>query len=302
MANRMDKLRAITCFMRTVEKGSLTAAAADLQMSLPSMTRTLAALERELGTTLLNRTTRHLYLTDDGRQYLEHCRQILDQVRDAEATLRSRRIELRGRLTVTASVLFGRHFIAPLASEFIRRHPGVVVDLVFVDRVVNLLVEGVDAAVRIGRLADSSLVAIQLSKVRRVVCAAPAYLQRRGVPQSVQDIRRHDCVQFNGLAPRGDWYFRVGTRRRHVVVNAVLSCNQADAAIDACASGAGLGSFLSYMVAPYIRDGRLNYVLEALECEPLPIHFVYPYTRMLSPVLRAFSDWCVPKLRVARFD
>src|SRR4051812_40263892 len=178
----MDKLRAMAGFVRIVDKGSLTAAAAGLGVSLPAMVRSLAGLERELGATLLNRTTRRLHLTDEGRLYLERCRAILGQVQEAEATLHSRRAAPRGRLAVTASVLFGQRYIAPLMSEFLQRHPEVSGDLLFVDRVVNLIEEGIDAAVRIGHLPDSSLAAIPLGKVRRVVCASPAYLRDHGVP------------------------------------------------------------------------------------------------------------------------
>src|SRR5687768_15525421 len=156
----MDKLRAMTGFVRIVDKGSLTAAATDLGVSLPTMVRTLAALERELGATLLNRTTRRLSLTDEGRQYLEHCRAILGTVQEAEAALHSRRAAPRGRLSVTASVLFGRRYVGPIMAEFLQRHPEVSAELLFIDRVVNLVEEGVDAAIRIGRLADSSLAAI----------------------------------------------------------------------------------------------------------------------------------------------
>jgi DNA-binding transcriptional LysR family regulator len=297
----MDKLRAINCFVRIVEKGSLTAAAADLNMSPPTMVRALAGLERELHATLLNRTTRRIHLTDEGRQYLEHCRVILGQVRESEAKLSSGRAEPHGRLTVTASVMFGRRYIAPIVNEFILRYPRVSADLLFVDRVANLIEEGLDAAVRVGHLADSSLVAIPLGKVRRVVCASPAYLRRNGVPRRPEDIRRHVCVRFTGLAPRSEWHFRVNARRVGVSFTSALTCNQADVAIDACANGLGLGSFLSYMVAPQKRADKLKYVLENFETEPLPIQFVYPHTRILSPAVRAFADLCAKRLRQTRF-
>jgi DNA-binding transcriptional LysR family regulator len=296
----VDKLRAIMSYVRIVDRGSLTAAAADLGVSLPSMVRTLAALERELGVTLLNRTTRRLHLTDAGQQYLEHCRTILGQVQVAEATLQSRRIAPRGRLAVTASVLFGRRYVAPIVTELVQNHPGVTADLLFVDRVVNLVEEGLDAAVRIGRLGDSSLVAIPLGAVRRVVCASPTYLRRHGVPRRPEDLRAHHLVRFTGLAPRAEWVFRSPSRR--VPVASVLACNQADAAIEACVGGLGLGMFLSYMVAPAVRARRLRYVLEDFEPEPLPVHLLYPHSRSVSPTVRAFADLCAEKLRQTRFD
>jgi DNA-binding transcriptional LysR family regulator len=298
----MDKLRAISYFVRIVEKGSLTAAAADLNTSLPSMVRTLAGLEHELGATLLNRTTRRIHLTDEGSQYLEHCRLILGQVRESEAKLRARRTETHGKLAITASVMFGRRYIAPIVNEFIHLHPRVTAELLFVDRVVNLVEEGLDAAIRIGRLADSSLIAIPLGEIRRVVCASPAYLHGHGVPRRPEDVRRHACVRFTGLAPHGEWHFRVNSRRIGVPITSVLTCNQADSAIEACVSGLGLGSFLSYMVAPHKRTEKLKYVLENFEAEPLPIQIVYPHTRMLSPAVRTFADLCAKRLRQTRFD
>jgi len=285
----VDRLRAMGAFVRIVDRGSLTAAAVDLGVSLPSMVRTLATLERELGTTLLNRTTRRIHLTDEGRQYLEHCRAILGQVQEAEATLHARRAVPGGRLTVTASVLFGQRYVAPLMSEFVSRHPQVSAELLFVDRLVNLVEEGVDAAVRIGRLVDSSLAAIPLGEVRRVTCASPAYLRAHGVPKRPQDLRDHRCVRVTGLTPRAEW-------------PSVLTCNLAEVAIDACADGLGVGVFLSYMVAPLVRSGKLQYVLEEFESAPLPVQFLYPQSRMLSPTVRAFADLCSKKLRAAKFD
>jgi len=163
----MDKLRAMAGFVRIIEKGSLTAAAADLGASLPSVVRGLATLERDLGVTLINRTTRRLHLTDEGRQYLDHCRGILAAVRAADAG--AGRSEPRGRLAVTASVMFGKRYIADLAGEFVQRYPEVRGELLFVDRMVNLVEEGIDVGIRIGRLTDSSLVAIPVGLVRRVV-------------------------------------------------------------------------------------------------------------------------------------
>jgi DNA-binding transcriptional LysR family regulator len=296
----VDKLRAMTSFVRIVDKGSLTAAAADLGASLPSMVRTLAALERELGARLLVRTTRRLSLTDEGRQYLEQCRTILGQVREVEEALHSRRSAPQGRLAVTASVLFGRSYVAPLMSEFLQRHPEVRGELLFVDRVVNLVEEGIDAAIRIGRLEDSSLVAIRLGEVRRVVCASPAYLRSHGVPRRPEDLRTHRCVHFTGLAPQAEWTF--ASRRRKVAIAPAVTCNQADAAVEACAGGLGPGLFLSYMVAPLMRSGKLKYLLEEFEPAPLPVHFLYPQSRLLSPTVRAFADLCAKKLREAKFD
>ena len=298
----MDKLAAMNTFVRIVEKGSLTAAAAALDTSLPSVVRTLAALERNLGVRLLNRTTRRIHLTDDGAQYLERCRTILSAMQEAEAALTSRRTEPTGRLVVTASVLFGRRYVAPIVSDFLQRHSNVSADLLFLDRVVNLVEEGIDVAIRIGQLRDSSLVAVPVGWVRRVVCAAPEYLQRRGIPRTPQDIRNHSCVRHTGLAPRADWHFRIGRRALTIPINAVVSCNDIDSSLYACLSGRGLGMFLSYQTAPYRNQKKLRYVLEEFETEPLPVHVVYPQARLVTGKVRAFVDDCVSKLRQAPFD
>lgn len=298
----MDKLRAMTVFVHIVEKGSLTAAATALNTSLPSMVRTLAALERDLGVRLLNRTTRRIHLTDEGAQYLERCRAVLTAVQEMDAAVTSRRVEPHGRLAVTASVLFGRRYVAPIVSDFLRHHPSVSADLLFVDRIVNLVEEGIDVAVRIGHLRDSSLVAVPVGQARRVVCASPEYLQRRGVPRTPEDIRKHPCVRHTGLAPRGDWQFRVGRRTVSIPINAVISCNEIDSALKACRSGRGLGMFLSYQTAPYRDEKKLRYVLEEFEMEPLPVQVVYPQARLVTSKVRAFVADCVSRLRQVPFD
>ena len=298
----MDKFQAMTAFVRIVEKGSLTAAASALDTSLPSVVRTLAALERHLGIRLLNRTTRRIHLTDEGAQYLERCRIILSGVEETEAGLASRHLEPQGKLSVTASVMFGRRYIAPIVSEFIRRHPNVSADLLFVDRVVNVIEEGLDVAIRIGRLSDSSLVSIPVGKVRRVICATPQYLRRHGIPRAPADVRTHRCIRHSGLAPRSEWHFRAGRRNVIVPITSVVTCNDIDSSLKACMNGLGLGMFLSYQVEPGKKSGKLRYVLEEFEPEPLPVQVVYPHSKLLSTKVRAFVDECVGKLRRVGFD
>src|SRR3954469_17802818 len=206
----MDKVVAMTTFVRIVETGSLTAAANTLDASLPTVVRTLAALERHLGVSLLKRTTRRIHLTEDGAQYLERCRIILSALQEADDALVSRRSEPAGKLTVTASALFGRRFIAPIVYDFVKRYPKVSADMLFVDRVVNLIEEGVDVGVRIAHLKDSSMIAIPVGRTRRVVCASEAYLRRHGIPQNPKDLREHTCIRHIGLTPRNEWQLRVG--------------------------------------------------------------------------------------------
>src|SRR6185295_1007756 len=210
----MDKFTAMKTFVRIVEAGSLTGAANGLDTSLPTVVRTLAALERELGVSLLKRTTRRIHLTDEGTQYLERCRDILTATQEAEDILVARRTEPVGKLSVTASVAFGRRYLTPIVCGFLQRYPKVTADVLLVDRVVDLIEEGMDAAIRIGHLRDSSLVAIEVGRVRRVVCASEKYLRRHGVPQSPSDIRNHRCVRHLGLSPRSEWHFQVGSRQQ----------------------------------------------------------------------------------------
>jgi DNA-binding transcriptional LysR family regulator len=298
----MDKLGAMQTFVRIVDAGSLTRAADSLDTSLPTVVRTLAALERDLGVSLLKRTTRRIRLTDEGAQYLVRCRDILAATQEAEAQLTARRTEPVGKLSVTASVLFGRRHLAPILFEFLLRHPKVNAEILFVDRVVNLIEEGIDVAIRIAHLRDSSIIAIPVGRVRRVVCASEKYLRTHGVPQTPDDIRRHVCVRHLGLVPRNEWQFRTGERDVSVPINSVVTSNDIDSAVDACLKGVGLGIFLSYMVAPYRKSGHLQYVLEKFETEPIPVQVVYAQSRLMSNRVRAFVDECVKQLRRSKFD
>jgi DNA-binding transcriptional LysR family regulator len=292
----MDKLKAMATFVQIVEKGSLTAAADVLDISLPSTVRSLAALERSLGARLLHRTTRRIALTDEGRAYYERARRILGDVADAEAAVTQKQGALRGRLAIGASVMFGRLNLAPLAAEFLAKHPEVKMELLLVDRVVNLVEEGLDASIRIGPLADSSLVAVELGRTRRVVCATPAVLKRHGTPRQPADLEGVPCIRTTGLA-LNDWEFAAGRKTNHVRVEGPISTNQIDAALDACLRGLGYGRFLEYQVAAYRRDGRLRYVLEDHELPAVPVSLVYPQARLVSARLRAFIDWLVPRMR-----
>jgi DNA-binding transcriptional LysR family regulator len=298
----MDKLTAMTTFLRIVECGSMTAAANALDTSLPTVVRTLAALERKLGVSLLKRTTRRIHLTDEGAQYLERCRVILSAVQDAEDALLSRTSEPVGKLTVTASALFGRRYIAPIVNNFVQCHPKVTAEMLFADRIVNMVEEGVDVGFRIAHLRDSSMIAVPVGRTRRVVCASPKYLQRYGIPKSPNDLNRHICVRHIGLTPRSEWHFRVGGRQVAKPITSAVTCNDVDSSVNACIGGLGLGMFLSYMVAPNKSRGELKYVLENFEVEPIPIQVVYPQSKLISNRVRSFLDESISKLRSLRFE
>ena len=292
----MDKLRAMQTFVAIVDSGSLTAAADALRLSGPTVVRLLAALEREVGVRLLNRTTRRSSLTDEGREYYERCRRVLAEVDAADAMLSARQAEPRGRLRITAPSAYGRLHIAPIAREFLRRYPNVEVELLLLDRVVDLIEEGIDAAVRIAHLPESSLVAVRVGEVRRVVCAAPPYLRKHDPPLQPADLAAHRCIAYAGLVPDDMWTFgRKGEQR--ISVRSVLRTNQFDVALDACLAGLGCGQFLSYQVADQLQARTLRSVLDEFAPPPVPIQIVYPQARLLSPNVRAFVDLAVTSLR-----
>ena len=293
----MDKLRAMETFVRIVDRGSLTAAAETLSTSLPSVVRMLAALEAELGVRLLNRTTRRLSPTDEGREYFERCKRVLADIDEADAALSARRAAPKGRLRITAPVMFGRLRVAPLVAEFILKHPALQIELTLLDRIVDLVEEGIDAGIRIARLPDSTLVAVPVGQTRRVVCASPAYLKRAGTPKTPRDLMQHRCISFSGLAAGNAWSF--GDGNAQIEVPSALATNQVDAAIDACLRGVGPGQFLCYQVQALLDAGKLKRVLQSFEPEPVAIQLVYPQARLLSANVRAFVDWAVPRLRVS---
>ncbi len=292
----MDKLAAMRGFVEVVDRGSLTAAGRALGRSLPAMVRSLAALEEDLGAVLLRRTTRRMSLTEEGRLYLERCRRILADVAEAEALVGSGRAEVRGELRVTAPVLFGQMHVAPALRDFARAHPAVRLELLLLDRVVDLVEEGIDLAVRIGALPDSSMVAARVGEVRRVVCASPGLLAEGGEPSHPRELAGRPCVRFSGLAPGPAWRFRDGARELSVPVAGSLATNQAAAALDACAEGLGFGLFLSYQVEPAVRAGRLRVVLADFEPPPLPVSLVYRDARLVTSRLRALLEWLKPRL------
>jgi DNA-binding transcriptional LysR family regulator len=292
----MDRLRAMEVFVCIVDAGSLTAAADALGVSAPSVVRTLAALESSLGVRLLNRTTRRSSLTDAGREYAERCRRVLAEVEAADAALSARRVEPSGRLRLTAPVVYGRSHLAPIVGEYIARHPAVEVELLLLDRVVDLVEEGLDAAVRISHLPESSLVATRVGETRRVVCAAPVYLQRAGSPETPGDLAAHRCVVFSGLTHGGEFTF-AGEPPLRVSVRPVLRTNQFDVALDAVRQGLGCGQFLCYQVRALLDRGELVRLLPAHEPPPVPISIVYPQARLLSANVRTFVDLASSRLR-----
>src|SRR5258706_10103783 len=236
----MDRFDAMTVFVRVVEAGSLSAAARLMPMSLTSVSRQISDLEARLGTQLLRRTTRRLALTDEGRLFYDRAKAILGELEEVETTLSAGRSEPSGRLRVSAPVLIGRLLLAPLLPRFLARHPSVAIDLLLVDRVVNLVEEDIHLAVRVGRLPDSSLVARKLADVRMVVCAASGYLARRGTPLTPDDLGQHDCLVFSDVPGTAEWRFQSSAGRVSVRVPSRLWANSLDALVSAAIEGAGI--------------------------------------------------------------
>lgn len=292
---RMDKFRAMQTFVAIAEAGSLTAAARALGTSLPAVVRSLAGYERELGVRLFQRTTRRITLTGEGRQHLERSRHILSALQEAEAALSAEASAPAGDLHITAPVLFGQMYVAPVVTRFVQRHPGVRCTTLLLDRVVNLLEEGLDLGIRIGDLEDSSLVAQPLGEVRRVVVATPALLRRCGVPRHPRDLQALNCIRVSsGGTGWGD--FRENGRAFQVSVSGNLEFNHVWPAVQACAEGAGFGMFFSYQVEPLLERKQLRVVLEDFELPPRPISMVYPHARLLPARTRAFIEFARQEL------
>src|SRR5450631_2738830 len=283
----MDRIDAMQAFVAVADLEGFAPAARKLGLSASAVTRLVAALEDRLGARLLQRTTRSVTLTDAGARYLERARRILGDVEEAETAAEGERTRPSGRLVVSAPVGFGRLHVSPVMSAYLKRYREVSGELRLSDRVINLVEDGVDIAVRIGYLADSSLVARQVGEMRRVVVAAPAYLKRRGEPTSPEAIVAHDTIQF-GAAP--DWRFVREGHELRVTPAPRFITNSADAAIRYAEEGGGLTRVLAYQAADAIKRGKLKILLATSEEPVMPIHLVYPTSRLLSAKVRSFID------------
>jgi DNA-binding transcriptional LysR family regulator len=294
------QLEALRVFVAVSEAGGFAAAARKLRLSPPAVTRSIAALEEHLGARLLHRTTRIVRLTEAGERFLADGRRILAAIEEAEAAARGAHVEPQGELGVTAPALFGRMHVAPILMEFLGKHPKVRVRALFADRVVHLVDEGFDVAVRIAPLPDSSLTAKRVGSVRRVVVASPAYLAAHGTPRTPEALEGHRAVAF--LATGGaanPWMFRAPGGGARIVARPQVSLrvNAGEVAIDAALAGHGLSRALSYQVREHVAAGRLVVVLEAYEPPPVPVQVVYPEGRRAAAKVSAFVDFAVERLR-----
>ena len=293
----MDRLEAMSAVLAAVEAGSLSGASRKLGMPLATVSRKVSELEAHLRTRLVTRTSRRLILTDAGRSYIAACKRILDDIREAERAAAGEYSAPRGELIITAPIVFGRLHVLPVVLEFLKTYPEIDVRLTLADRIVNLQEDHVDLAVRIGELPDSSLVAMRVGSIGRVVCGSPAYFAERGTLKGPDELRRHDCITFNGLTSPEAWIFPSGKGNISVAVHSRLIVNTAEAAIDAAITGLGITRVLSYQVADALRTGALLLALREFEPPPVPVSLVHAGQGRLALKLRAILDFAGPRLK-----
>lgn len=279
-----------------VDSGSFSAAARRLGVPLSTVSRQVGELESHLKTRLLLRSTRQLSLTEAGQSYLAACRRILEEVGEAERAASGEYAAPKGDLVITAPIVFGRLHVLPVVVAFLQAYPDIKVRLVQSDRLAHLLDDHIDVAVRIGKLPDSSLVALGLGGIRRMVCASPGYFAERGVPASPEALKDHDCITFGAMASEQNWVFRAGKSEISVPIHARLVVNTAEAAIDAASAGMGITQLLSYQIANARQAGVLELALESFEPAPWPVSLVHAGQGLLPLKLRAFLDFARPRL------
>ncbi len=293
----MDRLRSIQVFIAVADCQGFAPAANQLSISPPAVTRYISMLEDHLGARLFTRTTRSVRLTDVGKRFLADGRRILLELEEAEHAAVGSHSEPRGELSITAPVLFGRMFVTPALGEFLNTYSHVNARTMFVDRVVNLIDEGLDVGIRIGDLPDSSLTAVRCGNVRQVVFAAPEYIKKHGLPMQPEDLKDHTLIQSVAAGGSHAWDFQINGARTSVHVKPRVQMNTNDAAIEMAQRGWGLSRVLSYQISPFIEAGRLKPVLEEFELPSMPIHVVHQEGRMVSGKVRAFVDFMVERLR-----
>jgi DNA-binding transcriptional LysR family regulator len=293
----MDRLQTMAVFIAVAEEAGFAAAARRMNMSPPSVTRAVGELEARLGARLLHRTTRTVRLTDAGERYVADCRRIISEVAEADRHAAGVHAAPSGAVTLTGSALFGRIVLTPILLEILDRYPEITINTLFVDRVVNLVDEGIDIAVRIAELPDSTLAAVRVGSVRRVLCASPDYLAAAGYPQSPRDLAGHETIDFTNIMSRGEWAFVQDDRTYNYKTRSRLQANSADVAIAAAVAGRGVTRVLSYMIAPQLARGELEIVLPAFTPPAVPVHVVHKEQGQTSGRVRAIVDLLADKLK-----
>ena len=293
----MDRFDAIKTLLAAVDGGSLSAASRSLGMPLPTVSRKVSELEAHLGTQIVVRTSRRLLLTDAGTSFVEAARLVMAQLEDAERAASGEYRAPRGDLLVTATIMFGKLHVTPMVIDFLAAYPDVNVRLVLADHVINMLEHHVDAAIRIGTLPDSNLVATRVGEIQWCTCASPDYLSRHGTPSQPSDLHRHACVAFEGLLQSRHWVFGQGSACETITINPRFAANTAEAVIEAGLAGIGIVRVTSYQAATAIGAGRLVSVLSDARPPPLPVHLVHTGQTMIPLKLRAFLEFAKPRLK-----
>ncbi len=296
----MDRFEAMTTFVAVVDNHGFAAAARRTGHSPATVTRAVAWLEKHFNVRLLTRTTRSVKLTEAGSRLVDGCRRILAELGEADLLMSGERSNPRGTLVVTAPVQFGTLKVLPHLDRFLSTYPDVSARLVLLDRVVNMVDEGIDVAIRLGHLPESNLIALPVGQVRRVVCASPTYLSRNAAIRRPADLQQHECISFTQVTPNDHWAFAQGPGARastQVRVKPRLVVNTAAAAIAAALAGRGVTRVLSYQVEQHLAAETLQLILEPFEQAPMPVHIVFPESRLAAAKTRAFVDMVVPALR-----
>ncbi|MGJ7512978.1 LysR family transcriptional regulator [Pseudomonas baetica] len=293
----MDRFQEMQIFVTVSQMQGFSSAARHLGVSAASVSRAVTALEARIGTQLLTRTTRTVNLSEAGQRYLEDCRRILAEVQEAEDSAAGSHAQPRGQLTITAPVLFGQLFVTPIMVDYLDQFPEVSINGVLVDRVVSMVEEGIDVAVRIGELPDSNQHAIRVGEVRLVICGSPGFLAARGRPQHPEDLYGLPIVATSAIGQQRSWLFLEAGKSLNIRPEPRLVVTANQAAITAACLGLGLTRALSYQVASNIAAGELEVVLADFEIPPLPIHVVYQGGRKAPARVRSFVDFVVKALR-----
>jgi len=298
----MDRFESMEAFVAAVDGGSLSAASRALNTPLPTISRRVSELEAHLGAQLLVRTSRKLIPTEAGEAFVAVARRLLEDLAEAERAARGEYLAPRGELLVTAPIMFGKLHVAPIVHEFLAVYPDVTVRLVLSDQVIDLVEAHVDVALRIGRLADSDLIARQVGHVRWLICASPDYLKLRGEPATPEALADHACIAFEGLQTYRDWSFGGGSAARSVVIRPRFSVNTAEAVAEAAAAGIGIAQLMSYQAADAISQRRITTILRGFGDDVMPVSLLHQSQRIQPLKRRAFLDFVIPKLTQALVD
>lgn len=295
----MDRLEAMILLVAVAEAGSISAASRKLRAPVATVSRKISELEKHLNARLLMRSTRNVSLTEAGQSFVAASRRILADLDGAERDAASATKTLRGELVVSAPIALGRIYLLPIITDFLKDHPNIDVRMVLADRRLNLIEDHIDVGLRVGDLNDFSLVAKKVGAVRRVVCASPSYLARRGTPKTPEDLKDHDCITFENTLSAQSWIFKIGKTEKSFPIHSRLVVSTAEAATDAAVSGLGVTRMLNYQIDRPRRAGSLKLVLESFRSPPKPVHLIYEAGRHLPIKIRVFLDFAAPRLKEA---